>query len=584
MIVNFNKIDIEGFLSIGKSSVDLNDLGIVLVEGKNNSPGTPSSNGAGKSTIFEAIYFTFTGSTIRGTTDVINKYYSEKFCSVTLDFHVDSDHYIVQRTKNHPTHGNNLKISKNDKDISGDKLRKSEQILYGELPTITANLLTSVVIISQGMNNKFTSLKPTARKERLEELSQCSDFINQLKSRISSKSKEVTREINELNCKKASLDTKLDMIRFSINKKVDELNNLLSTEEIEGIKSGISKAQGDLDTNTKKLTEVQGDSNLLETKLSHIRKTINETISDESMIFTKISRLTSEVNKLAVSTCPTCHQHIQSLETVNSLRNNYYTEINELQGKLSETKVLRESLTNNLSLVEGKYNELKGIVVSLSTLNAKLQGDISTLNVKLAHTNSQGDSINNEIAELESNICEVEKELSDLAEIILNTSNKSSMLDYLGKIANKEFRSYLLEGVVDYLNTRVSYYSDRLFGNSRLSLTKDDSRIHVIYDDRPYENLSGGEARRADLAVQFAIRDMLKNSIGFTTNLLVIDEGFDNLDTAGVDSLINTLSDFDDISSVFVVTHHSQLPIPYDKKIVVEKGLDKVSNIVSFNG
>lgn len=581
MVVNFNKIDIEGFLSIGKSTVDLTDLGIVLVDGINNSPGSPSSNGAGKSTIFEAIYYVFTGTTIRGTTDVINKYYKEGYCLVSLDFQVDSDKYIVTRTRNHPTHGNNLKIIKNDEDISGDKLRKSEQILENELPSITANLLTSVVIISQGMSNKFTSLKPTSRKERLEELSQCSDFISQLKSRISAKSKETTKETNELNCKKASLDTKLSMLRSSIAKKTEEINNLETQEDSESIKSEIARYETSLEEQNTKLSEATSNSSLLEGKLTQLRKMISETMSDENLITTKISRLTSEVNKLAVSTCPTCKQVIQSQDTVMNLRNTYFNEIAELKGKLSETKVLHETLSSNLALIEEKYNEIKGVTISLITLTSQYQGEIKVLNTKLQNSTARGDLIKAEIDSLGEEVLEATKELEALADEILKVSTKSSMLDYLGKIANKEFRSYLLEGVIEYLNTRVRVYSERLFANSRLSISKDDTKIYVTYDDRPYENLSGGERQRADLAVQFAIRDMLKNSIGFTTNLLVIDEGFDNLDTTGVDSLINLLSDFDDISSIFVVTHHSQLPIPYDKRIRVEKGLDKVSSIVS---
>ena len=124
MKVEFKAIDIEGFLSIGKATVDLSNQHTVYVEGVNESPGSPESNGSGKSTIFEAIVYALTGATLRGTRDVVNRYYSEKFCSVTLDLEVDGIDYKITRTKDHPDLGNNLVIIRDGEDISGGKLRK----------------------------------------------------------------------------------------------------------------------------------------------------------------------------------------------------------------------------------------------------------------------------------------------------------------------------------------------------------------------------------------------------------------------------------------------------------------------------
>ena len=67
MLIRFKHIVIEGFQSIGYAEVDLNDRGFTLVNGINNCPDdNAQSNGAGKSTCFNAICFALVGETIQG--------------------------------------------------------------------------------------------------------------------------------------------------------------------------------------------------------------------------------------------------------------------------------------------------------------------------------------------------------------------------------------------------------------------------------------------------------------------------------------------------------------------------------------
>lgn len=97
MHIKFEHIDIEGFMSIEKGSLDLNNQGYVLINGINNNPTDASkSNGSGKSSIIEAIVYALTGETIRGTKDIVNKV-SSNGCKIILDFKVDNDSYRIIR-------------------------------------------------------------------------------------------------------------------------------------------------------------------------------------------------------------------------------------------------------------------------------------------------------------------------------------------------------------------------------------------------------------------------------------------------------------------------------------------------------
>lgn len=60
--------------------------------------------------------------------------------------------------------------------------------------------------------------------------------------------------------------------------------------------------------------------------------------------------------------------------------------------------------------------------------------------------------------------------------------------------------------------------------------------------------------------------------MNFSSNILVLDEITDFMDNRGSDKLISTISNLiQDVSSIFFVTHHTELNLPYDKIITVVK-------------
>jgi len=81
MNILFKNIEIHNFLSLGDVSLDLNECGFVLVKGHNEEGSVIQSNGSGKSALFDAIFWTITGETLRGSDSVIN----EKSNDVTED-------------------------------------------------------------------------------------------------------------------------------------------------------------------------------------------------------------------------------------------------------------------------------------------------------------------------------------------------------------------------------------------------------------------------------------------------------------------------------------------------------------------
>ena len=94
--------------------------------------------------------------------------------------------------------------------------------------------------------------------------------------------------------------------------------------------------------------------------------------------------------------------------------------------------------------------------------------------------------------------------------------------------------------------------------------------------------MSGGEKQKLDIIIQFAIRDMLCTFLGFSSNILVLDEITDALDVIGVGKIFDLISSqLQDVEATYIISHHvDELEIPADDEIIIIKGDDKISRIV----
>ena len=74
---------------------------------------------------------------------------------------------------------------------------------------------------------------------------------------------------------------------------------------------------------------------------------------------------------------------------------------------------------------------------------------------------------------------------------------------------------------------------------------------------------------------------MLCKFLNSSCNILSIDEAFDNLDDIGCENVLNMISHrLNDINSVYIITHHSDIELPVDDEIIVVKDSKGFSRIV----
>ena len=96
MDIRFKELDIENFRSINKAHIVLENQGTVIVRGINEYEDNATSNGSGKSSIFEAIVFALFEETSSGEKDVANRIINNGFC-INLKLEIDGIEYTIVR-------------------------------------------------------------------------------------------------------------------------------------------------------------------------------------------------------------------------------------------------------------------------------------------------------------------------------------------------------------------------------------------------------------------------------------------------------------------------------------------------------
>ena len=216
-----------------------------------------------------------------------------------------------------------------------------------------------------------------------------------------------------------------------------------------------------------------------------------------------------------------------------------------------------------------------------------LKNSIEQSNNKLLSLTYKKDNIQKDIQKCEERLAEYTNEINVLNTDLLynynikeDIENRISIVNKFNTAITRDFRGYLLSNVIEFINSKSKEYCKDIFLTDKIEFTLNGNNISISYDGKEYEVLSGGEKQKVDLIIQFAIRDMLCKFLNFSSNILVVDEVFDNLDAIGCQQVINLISTkLADISSVFIVSHHTDIDIPCDKEIIVVKDNSGISKV-----
>lgn len=619
MHINFRKLTLHNFLSFGHSTIEFEDDGFIRVTGINENPDDLAvSNGSGKSSLWEAIVWALTGDTIRGTKQVAN-IYGEDGTYVELEFDVDSNHYNILRSKDHKEYKTNIRILIDGKDCSGKGIRDSEKLLAQYLPDITASLLGSVIILGQGLPQKFTNNSPSGRKEVLEKLSKSDFMIEDLKTRVTSRRLELHKTIREIEDNILASTTTKNYLQEQIQvsqKALESLDGSDLQRQLTNAQSELSVYQSEKEIAQSSADSTQQSINDINQQLQQLAESTHQHEMEVEAEYKErlteaeftASRLNAERNSKAreitrieniKDVCPTCGQKLPDVHKPDT--SELKAELVQLDAEYTAAEINRNSIKKEkdtkLSLISSdfvtKKLELTSSLAEAVKLSEGYRGAVRDADLKINLATSK-------ISELQRLLAQLETTIQNYLQTIENNSNKireldeqlmynnsekdlqQTHLDVVNKFETalkRDFRGFLLSTIIEYIQQRAKIYSEVIFETDKVGFCLDGNNIDITYLDKAYENLSGGEKQKIDLIIQFSIRDMLCNHLGFTSNILVLDEVFDGLDMIGCQRVLDVISSLTDIKNIFIVTHRKDLSIPTDKEIVVVKSSSGISEI-----
>lgn len=611
-MIQFKKITVHNFGSYGHAELELQNRGFCLVSGQNNYvKDNALSNGSGKSFLWSAICYALTGETINGIkTNLKNINTEEQDCFVQLDFLYNKDLFSLVR---YITPKSDLKIFKNDIDLSGKGIRESEKKLQELIPELNKDLIASTIIIGQGMPNKFSSFSPSGRKELLEKLTKSDFMIEDLKERIRNRSTELATKVREF-------EDSLLANRTQLNGYLANLENIkqaIAQRQRPDFDLLIAEKQKQIGSLQQELAAAEQTISLLEQKIEQINqqliaisdekaKVSGEELSAYTASYTKligektsieldIANLEKEIAKLKaiVDTCPTCGQHLPNV---------HKPDTSSQENLLVERKAVKQQTLDNITRCENQHKEY------VAQINAAFNDEISALNTSLtnarnelaAHKASASqvkfaiDRENTDYNKLvydkqnwdsftanqQAEIARLEQEIARLTNLVAITSLSKDDLDQrinivkkMDSLIRRDFRGYLLTNIINYIDNKAKDYCSIVFGTRELSLALNGNALDITYCGKAFDGLSGGEKQRVDLILQLAIRDLLTSYLGLNANILVLDEVTDFLDKKSCQAVMQLLEkELNTVESVFIISHHAEeLELPVDSEVKVVK-------------
>lgn len=617
--IKFNCVKLNNFLSYKEAELRLDRNGFILVNGENKNPTDNSlSNGCGKSSLFNAIAWCLTGQTTSGIKDVSNIYLNET-TSVEVDFNINDTKYKVVRTKN----PSNIKIYINGEDKSGKGIRDGEQLLAEYIPSLTSTLINSVIILGQGLPQRFTANTPAGRKETLEKLSNSDFMIAEIKDRIAKRKTYLNTEIRNIEDNKLKLETELNLNNQSIEKTEEDINNLLAENikdkeiKLEEEQYNLGQKKLERDRLSEKLTEEEDEVGQIEYNHSELLSNNLDKVDEFRSKLTNTDELLNEVNELnseikvkeqeleklknIKDTCPTCGQKLPDVHVVDTT--SLEQEIGELthifdvkRAELDRINEEKHELINNfkeqLSIEVKEHEELLNkakfsLVNKRNTLKSierevqDLEISVNTIKLEIDNYENRLNSLKKELDNLKVSVNNSKEEYQRLDVELINKQEHLAVINKMESLVKRDFRTFLLSNVIEYLNNKCQEYSQVVFNTTELVISQDKNNISIKYAEKEYETLSGGEKQKVDVIIQLAIRDMLRTYLDFSSNILVLDEITDSLDIVGASQLLNLITTkVTDVEAIYIISHHTDFEIPIDDEILIVKESDSFSRIM----
>jgi len=561
-MITFQKIKWKNFLSTGNQWTEIDFQ-------KHNTNLVVGTNGAGKSTMLDALTFALFNKPFRKINkgQLINTT-NERDCVVEIEFEVNNRDYLIRR---------GIKPNIFDIEVDGNPLHKeaddrsNQRILEDNILKVNYKSFTQIVILGSSTFVPFMQLSGANRRDVIEDL---------LDIRIFSAMNNLIKDNIRLRKEKIkSLDLKKD----NIKDKMGMQQNFI--EEIE------QRGKDDIAEKKKKSRELGDDICILISKNEHASDRVYGLTEEQKKLegasekLVKLNNLKGKITqKVATITkehkfftdntvCPTCTQDIEEEFRVN--------RIADVQDKAKELKKGFKDLEETIKL----ETERERHFTQLSKEITKLNHDISQNNTRISLSQRQIGELEDEVQTITERIKNRNTEHEKLAEFKENLQKTiEDLADKREEINHYDFAYSLLrdDGVktkiikkyLPFINQQVNRYLQLMdfYINFTLDEEFNETVKSPIHEDFSYSSFSEGEKMRIDLALLFTWREVARVKNSVNTNLLIMDEVFDSsLDGFGTEEFLKIIRYIIKGANIFVISHKSDLHDKFENVITFDK-------------
>jgi DNA repair exonuclease SbcCD ATPase subunit len=561
-MISFKKIRWKNFLSTGNNFTEVDIC-------KNKTNLIVGENGAGKSTILDALTFSLFGKPFRKINKpmLVNSI-NEKDCITEIEFSIGKNEYKVIRG-----------IKPNVFEVyCNDQLWNQESTTVDQQKNLEQNILkmnyksfTQIVVLGSSTFVPFMRLPVVQRREIIEDILDIQIFST-MNVVLKDKIRENRDELKEFDYQLDLLNEKIQLQKnylvdldkknkADIVKKEEKIIDLVNSENSQYLL--IEKTNKDIENIKAQITEYSTSSNKLKKLNTFLIKLSSKlkTCQKEHEFFEK--------NHV----CPTCTQDISDQLRTDKLTsgknkidemlvgyNDILSAIGEEENRFTKWNELSEEITNSNNIISQANFKVNQLRKSIGEVDVEIK-DLETEGVDKKEAYVKLENLVGDKKELNFQLSESKKDkdvLSVASQLLKDNGIKTRIIRKYLPTMNKLINQYL-QGMEFYVNFSL----DENF----------EETIKSRYRDQfSYASFSEGEKARIDIALLLTWRSIAKLKNSVDTNLLILDEIFDgSLDQQGGSDLGWILRNFDDSVSIYVISHKEQLNDKYDRTLNVEK-------------
>ncbi|MEH4256480.1 AAA family ATPase [Klebsiella pneumoniae] len=629
--MKFLTLEVENFMALANAKVELDQRGLVLIQGVNAGDSSAASNGAGKSTLMNSLMWCIYGETSHGVKgdDVLSTGH-EKNCRVKVTIEDEGKRYAIIRHRKHKEFKNRLIVRGEDGDMTKGKDSLTQEFVERLIGASKEVFMASIYASQEAMpdlpgmsdKNLKTIVEEAAGVDRLtkayaiarERANAAAARMETTKTKMDACLSLVESAQNELESAKTSSEAwerdrseRLDVVRadlvgaeVTLTEVEMELRSL--PEQIRDTENAIGKEREKLaskEEHDAKLVKVRG-------AITDIRASIRitENIQKEAIQRARAFKVKAEeVNTKVGEPCPTCGKAycVEDLSTVKeSFVEQARSEISQAQASATSVAKYQEHLEKALKIesslvastpdVSAIISRIEQLTKELGTLRHR-EKEVVAVEALVARARSEVDRITKEINPFLAVIKRHEESLAAnksnygvLKTELKNIQEQALLLDKARLVYSPAgVRSHILTSVTPFLNAQTAEYLNTLSdGNivaewSTMESTKkgewrDKFNISVrkIGASKTFQTLSGGEKRKVRIACSLALQDLVASRASKNIELFIGDEIDDALDTAGLERLMGILEAKARERGTVMIISHKEMKSWFRETITVE--------------